>query len=166
MKETHLRHFCDWVGCSGNPCIELMSIEERENYYKELKVLISKSNKFFIQIVTQKPWGIYKVLAEDAFYKVKQITIDPEQRISLQTHKYRDELWKIISGKFLVEIQDKEWNEPLFYTTGSVFRILRTQKHRITNTSKTEPLVFIEIQTGDSFYEDDVVRYSDDYNRI
>ena len=38
-------------------------------------------------------------------------------------------------------------------------------KHRISCDS-VEPLVFIEVQTGPSFNEDDIVRYDDDFGRI
>jgi mannose-6-phosphate isomerase len=36
--------------------------------------------------------------------------------------------------------------------------------HRILNNGDT-PLVFIEVQTGTYFGEDDIVRIEDDYNR-
>ena len=38
-------------------------------------------------------------------------------------------------------------------------------KHRVENTGENK-LVFIEIQTGIYFGEDDIVRIEDDYNRI
>jgi mannose-6-phosphate isomerase-like protein (cupin superfamily) len=37
-------------------------------------------------------------------------------------------------------------------------------KHRIENNG-TDKIVFIEIQTGEYFGEDDIVRLEDDYNR-
>ena len=39
------------------------------------------------------------------------------------------------------------------------------EKHRLINTGQTE-LHLIEIQTGNSFSEDDIIRYEDLYNRI
>jgi mannose-6-phosphate isomerase-like protein (cupin superfamily) len=36
--------------------------------------------------------------------------------------------------------------------------------HRVTNPG-TDELVFVEVQLGDYFGEDDIVRYSDDYGR-
>jgi mannose-6-phosphate isomerase-like protein (cupin superfamily) len=36
--------------------------------------------------------------------------------------------------------------------------------HRIHNTG-TKPLVFVEVQHGDYFGEDDIVRLEDDYGR-
>jgi len=32
--------------------------------------------------------------------------------------------------------------------------------------SQSETLIFIEVQTGDYFGEDDIIRYEDDYGRI
>ena len=37
--------------------------------------------------------------------------------------------------------------------------------HRIANTGTAEPLVFIEVQRGDYFGEDDIVRLEDDFGR-
>jgi mannose-6-phosphate isomerase len=38
-------------------------------------------------------------------------------------------------------------------------------KHRIENPSENEDCVFIEVQLGSYFGEDDIVRIEDDYNR-
>ena len=46
-----------------------------------------------------------------------------------------------------------------------ILEIPKNIKHRVEN-QQTEKLVFIEVQTGDYFGEDDIVRIQDDYNRI
>jgi mannose-6-phosphate isomerase len=38
--------------------------------------------------------------------------------------------------------------------------------HRIANTGTTQLLIFIEVQRGDYFGEDDIVRLDDDYGRV
>jgi mannose-6-phosphate isomerase-like protein (cupin superfamily) len=39
--------------------------------------------------------------------------------------------------------------------------------HRIENPDKDNKVLrFIEVQLGNSFDEDDIVRYADDYNRV
>jgi mannose-6-phosphate isomerase-like protein (cupin superfamily) len=38
-------------------------------------------------------------------------------------------------------------------------------KHRLRNPGSV-PLIFVEVQTGSYFGEDDIVRYKDDYNRL
>jgi mannose-6-phosphate isomerase len=48
--------------------------------------------------------------------------------------------------------------------TGDSIFIKRLEHHRVINNS-AEPLIFIEVQTGDSFDENDIVRIGDAYNR-
>ena len=45
-----------------------------------------------------------------------------------------------------------------------VFFIPKEAKHRVQCTGK-KPLVLVEVQVGDYFGEDDIVRYDDDYGR-
>lgn len=47
---------------------------------------------------------------------------------------------------------------------GESVQIPVQSRHRVTSIGET-PLVFIEIQTGISFDEDDIIRYEDDYGR-
>jgi len=47
---------------------------------------------------------------------------------------------------------------------GSVNDDARGEAHRIESTGP-EPLVFIEVQHGDSFAEDDIEHLDDDYGR-
>jgi len=50
------------------------------------------------------------------------------------------------------------------YTAGQTILIPQGVKHRIENKGQ-EKVVFIEVQTGTYFGEDDIVRIEDDYNR-
>jgi mannose-6-phosphate isomerase len=47
---------------------------------------------------------------------------------------------------------------------GDIVQVPVETKHRIRNVGE-EDLVFIEVQLGDYFGEDDIVRLEDDYNR-
>jgi len=49
--------------------------------------------------------------------------------------------------------------------TGSMIHIEKEEKHRLINSSETELLEIIEVQVGQSFEEDDIIRYQDDYQR-
>jgi mannose-6-phosphate isomerase len=51
------------------------------------------------------------------------------------------------------------------YRAGETILIPQGVKHRIEN-KKSEKVVFIEVQTGTYFGEDDIVRIEDDYNRV
>jgi len=107
-----------------------------------------------------RPWGKFEILRDEDFFKSKIITVDPGQKISYQSHKHRSEHWVIVKGKATVILNDEEHNlkvgENIFIPAGA--------KHRIHNKSN-EPVIFVEVQVGTYFGEDDIVRYQDDYGR-
>lgn len=107
-----------------------------------------------------RPWGAYEVILDAKDCKVKRISVTPGQRLSLQYHEKRDELWQIISGEGSITVDDKIFK---LYPQDSI-TIFRRQHHRIHNTGDKD-LVFIEIQTGGYFGEDDIIRIQDDYGR-
>ena len=109
----------------------------------------------------RRPWGTYEVLYDAVDCKVKKLVIDPGQSPSYQYHHKRNEYWTVISGTGQVRLD----NDIVDVAPGSNIFIPVTAKHTIMNTSDSEPLVFIEIQTGDYFGEDDIVRLEDSYGR-
>lgn len=110
----------------------------------------------------QKPWGKYEVLHSDDFCQAKLITIKPQQRISYQFHYRRQEHWTIIRGVGEITIN----GEVQMVGPQTPIQIGYHVLHRLANTSETEDLVFIEIQTGEYFGEDDIIRLDDDYDRV
>jgi mannose-6-phosphate isomerase-like protein (cupin superfamily) len=108
----------------------------------------------------ERPWGSYEVLQAEPHYKLKRITVNCGKRLSLQSHGKRDELWTIVGGKGIAEVDGLE----IIVHYGDTVDIRRGQKHRMTNTGN-EPLIYIEVQTGEYFGEDDIVRYQDDFGR-
>jgi len=111
--------------------------------------------------VGERPWGTYYVLANEVDHKVKRIVVYPHKRLSLQRHKLREEHWFILKGEALVAIDKKQ----SVLNPKEFIDIPRGTIHRITNNTD-EDLVFIEVQTGDYFGEDDIERLEDDYHRI
>jgi len=111
--------------------------------------------------ITKRPWGSYEILADDKRYKVKRIIIEPLGRISYQSHEFRSEIWVIVSGYGLITIDEKQ-NRVNY---GNIVCIPKNSKHRIENFNKDKNLIFIEVQTGETFIEEDITRYSDDYGR-
>jgi mannose-6-phosphate isomerase-like protein (cupin superfamily) len=107
-----------------------------------------------------RPWGYYENLLERDGHKVKEIVVEPGKRLSLQKHERRAEHWVVVSGEGLVTVGEHEI--PL--TPGQSVDIPQGAAHRITNPGDV-PLVFIEVQTGDYFGEDDIIRLQDDYGR-
>ena len=110
---------------------------------------------------SERPWGRYEILLDSEYCKVKRIIVKPRQRLSYQSHEKRDETWTIITGEALVTIDDADF----VLRRGQTIKIDRKQKHRVENIMDDSELVFIEVQVGDYFGEDDIKRYSDDYGR-
>lgn len=107
-----------------------------------------------------RPWGHYDVLATAPDHQVKTITVTPEKRLSLQMHDRRSEHWVVVRGEAIATLDGRDiWlgvGDHIFIGTGS--------SHRMANPGK-EPLVFVEVQIGDYFGEDDIVRFDDDFGR-
>lgn len=109
----------------------------------------------------EKPWGKYEVLLNSEYCKVKRITVNPNEQLSLQYHKQRMEDWVIISGEGTVTVNG---NTKKVSSPNSV-HISQGDIHRVKNDND-EPFIFIEVQRGEYFGEDDIVRLEDKYGRI
>jgi len=108
-----------------------------------------------------RPWGYYQVLSDEADHKVKRIVVYPGKRLSLQRHRRRAEHWFIVCGDVTVTRDEEEYR----LRDGESIDIGRGATHRVMNPG-TKNAVFIEIQTGDYFGEDDIERFDDDYGRV
>ena len=107
------------------------------------------------------PWGDYTILFENENVKVKHIRINPDSKLSYQYHLKRREVWTVISGELTIILDD----EKVFRSYGETIKIPLGSKHRAIN--ETDEIVeFIEVQTGDYFGEDDIVRIDDDFGRV
>jgi len=107
-----------------------------------------------------RPWGRYQVLEDAPTHKVKCIWVTPGQRLSYQRHQKRAEHWFIVEGSGEVTLDGK--TTPI--KKGDSLDVAIKELHRISNTGSVE-LVFIEVQTGTYFGEDDIERVEDDFGR-
>ena len=115
-------------------------LEERENY---------------------RPWGHYENLLEWDDHKIKELIVNPGERLSLQKHQRRAEHWTVVTGEALVTVGENE----ILLKPGQSVDIPRGAVHRIMNSGDI-PLVIVEVQMGDYFGEDDIIRLEDDYDRV
>ena len=109
---------------------------------------------------SERPWGSYVVLDEATGHKVKRIAVQPGKRLSLQVHRFRSEHWFVVQGSGAVTLGDSL----LTVGPGDSVDIPVGAAHRAENTGDSE-FVFIEVQHGESFGEDDIVRIEDDFGR-
>ena len=108
-----------------------------------------------------RPWGSYSVLEDAEDCKVKRLVVKPGQVLSLQKHFRRSEHWTVIRGTAKVRLGEREF---LLKANESTYIPVET-RHRLENPG-TEDVHLIEVQTGDYFGEDDIVRYEDIYGRV
>lgn len=109
----------------------------------------------------ERPWGSYLVLSESPDHKVKRIVVQPGKRLSYQRHAHRSEHWFVVSGEAVVTLDGDERN----LGAGHSVDVPVGVPHRIENPG-ADVLVFIEVQHGAYFGEDDIVRLDDDFGRI
>jgi mannose-1-phosphate guanylyltransferase/mannose-6-phosphate isomerase len=106
----------------------------------------------------KRPWGEYKVLGENPVC-VKIITVNAHSRLSLQTHKLRDEYWVAMQPGLYAHIDENVFAMGVL----NRFFVERGVKHRIENPTD-QPIQLVELIYG-QYDEDDIVRLEDDYGR-
>lgn len=109
---------------------------------------------------TAKPWGGFLPIDEGDSFNVKRIEVNPGHRLSYQKHSKRSEHWVVVSGEAKVTLEGKD----MILLPGDSVEIPIGARHRVENCG-AEKLIFIEIQRGTYFGEDDIVRLEDDYGR-
>lgn len=137
---------------------DINATQEVKRAVKTLQVKKAKQAHAFSKEF--RPWGWYETLALDNRFQVKRIHVNPGGTLSLQSHMHRSEHWIVVSGTAEVLIGDCK---KLVAENESIYIPLGT-KHRLSNPGKLS-MVLIEVQTGAYLGEDDIVRYSDIYNR-
>ena len=129
-----------------------------KNIVKKLE--IDNNPEANIHKTIYRPWGNYSSISEGKNWQVKKIIVKEGESLSLQLHNHRSEHWVVVSGKALIEIEGKKKflskNESAYIPSGS--------KHRLSNPGNS-PLILIEVQSGDYFGEDDIIRFQDKYGR-
>ena len=134
-------------------------------YDQEIKAVVQDLERIgYEEAKTHKkvyrPWGNYTSLAESNNWKVKRIEVKEGASLSLQMHHHRSEHWVVVKGTATVQVGD---NKSTLSENQSVY-IPCYSKHRLSNKGK-EPLILIEVQSGDYLGEDDIVRFQDIYGR-
>ncbi|MBS0487219.1 MAG: phosphomannose isomerase type II C-terminal cupin domain, partial [Proteobacteria bacterium] len=107
-----------------------------------------------------RPWGSFTVLEDEADCKVKRLTVKPGGVLSLQKHSRRSEHWTVVDGTAKVRVGEREF---LLNRNESTFIPMQTL-HRLENPTSKD-IHLIEVQCGDYFGEDDIVRLEDVYGR-
>lgn len=155
------------MGCHRGPRIIINDLKQHSaiktaySFTPERNNLTNDEIEKIIKPYEVRPWGNFSTLSYSDMYHIKEIHVQSQQSSSLQSHNHRSELWLFLSGSGVVELDGNHCD----VSTGSIIKVSQGQKHRISCTSDND-LIFIEIQTGQNFSENDIIRYDDKYNRM
>ena len=108
---------------------------------------------------TERPWGYYRVLHEVSGMKVKELTVEPKQQLSMQRHNLRAEYWIVSEGQAIVNrIMDSGYVlPPVILQTHDEYCVPVTEWHQLTNPYDV-PVKVVEIQYGENCIEEDIER--------
>lgn len=118
------------------------------------------SDKVKSHIKVYRPWGWYESIDCGNNFQVKRLHVNSGEKLSLQMHHKRSEHWVVVSGEATVT----NGNQKFTLTQGQSTYIPIKTVHCLDNQTN-EVLEVIEVQSGKYLGEDDIVRFSDVYNR-
>jgi cytidyltransferase-like protein len=108
---------------------------------------------------TERPWGYYRILHEASGIKVKELTVNPGESLSMQRHQQRAEYWMVSEGSAVVNATtDNGYYLPAKpLEQHQEYHVPVAQWHQLTNPFN-EPCKIVEIQYGKNCIEEDIER--------
>ena len=106
-----------------------------------------------------RPWGQFWQYAHNQETTVSLMEVQPGQRLSLQSHTGRAELWVVLDEGACVEIG----NQTHYPSPGATLWIAAGEKHRLSCIGD-QPVRVLEVAFG-NWQQEDIQRYQDDYAR-
>ena len=105
-----------------------------------------------------RPWGSFKQYAFNEDVTVSLMTVQPGQRLSLQSHTGRAELWIVLDDGAEIQVDD----EFIYPQANDEIWIPANSRHRLSSTGPTVRV--LEVAFG-NWQQADITRYADDYAR-
>ena len=105
-----------------------------------------------------RPWGSFAQYANNEPVTVSLMTVEPDQRLSLQSHTGRAELWIVMDEGAIVEVGDATYHP----AAGDEIWIPAGERHRLSSSGPRVRV--LEVAFG-NWQQEDIVRYEDDYSR-
>ena len=109
----------------------------------------------------ERPWGFFRQFANNTETTVSLMSVKPGQRLSLQSHTGRAELWIVIDDGAIIQVGDDVFHAK----AGDEFWIPANTRHRLSGeATATGEVRVLEVAFG-NWQQDDITRYDDDYAR-
>lgn len=126
--------------------------------------MTTEDKKVRIGSKVTRPWGYYRLVAQDKDYSVKMLFIEPGEETSLQRHSKRHELVTLLDGTVIIYQQDRVFSKDRSQRAAS-YRVLAGEWHKFgAPLDQVGYTVLLEVAYGE-LDPDDFERKEDKYNR-
>lgn len=160
-KNVSLLGIDNLIVIETSDCVLVVNKDDAQSIKKLVKILEKDHQSLLNEHPkVNRPWGWFDVLMISEKFKVKLIQIDSGKSISLQRHYKRSEHWVVVKGVATITKDNTSFD---LFENQSTY-IEKKQIHRISNRSDN-PLMIIEVQSGNYLGEDDIERLEDSYGR-
>lgn len=139
------------VVVSASPEGILVSDKEQSSYIKPFVSTLDHRVMF-----AEKSWGSFRVIDIDSKSVTIKVTLNPGHRMNYHSHKNRDEVWAVISGKGKTIVDGMEQSVKI----GDVITMSAGCRHTVI--AETE-LKMIEVQLGEDINVHDKQKYELEY---
>ena len=106
----------------------------------------------------ERPWGSFSQYANNEQVTVSLMSVKAGQRLSLQSHTGRAELWIVLDAGAEIQLGD----DILYPATGDEIWIPANTKHRLSSAGPAVRV--LEVAFG-NWQQADITRFDDDYAR-
>ncbi len=110
--------------------------------------------------LVERPWGSFKQYLFNEEATVSLMTVLPGQRLSLQSHTGRAELWIVLDDGAVVQAGERIST----HKAGDEIWIPANEKHRLSGPASGAPVRVLEVAFG-NWQQADITRYEDDFAR-
>lgn len=147
-----------------------------------MKAQLNNVEKPFTAWSEKRPWGRFDVFADNEKTTTKLMRLNQSQRLSLQMHEHRDQLYVLLDDGFIVQYATRPVPEEIRHdrekvvawtlynlktvrgNRDDIFLVKRYHLHRIQYAGRRPQGWFLDVAYGEND-EEDIFRYIDDYGR-
>lgn len=122
------------------------------------KILQIPDEKPAVDLI-ERPWGSFKQFVHNIPCTVSLMTVNPGERLSLQSHTGRAELWIVLDDGAKVQVG----GEIGICEAGDEIWIPLNEQHRLSCEGESAIRV-LEVAFG-NWQQEDITRFEDDYER-
>lgn len=139
------------VVISASPEGILVSDKEQSSYIKPFVNSLDHRVMF-----AEKSWGSFRIVDIDNASMTIKVTLNPGHQMNYHSHKHRDEVWVVISGRGKTIVDGREQN----VSEGDIITMSAGCRHTVIATTE---LKMIEVQLGKDINVQDKQKFKLEY---